>query len=432
MPLRWHRKRITISLMIDFHAALRHAGALQRVVTLRELVEATQRAVVDQTRYRHAWLALFESEGATHARLVEFAGAREVSELAFATCPLMPIAGDAMMEAIVSGRAPVVVDDARTDPRTNKDFVARIGNRTIINVPLVLGNELWGALGVGTFGDEGVMPPTSTELEALTVLGMQLAAAYARWQLLERQRESERARQDLERHLEALQRVELMGVLASGVAHDLNNYLTVIQSGVDLVTSNEPGLIEDLQLATARAREVTRQLLTLGRAQAPRREPIQLGAHVESTVQLVRSSIPRGVRVIVERTAAPPVEGDPVQIDQVLANLLINARDAVGERGTIHVGVDEQVLGSDFAQTHAWARPGRYGRVWVRDDGCGIPPENLQRIFDPLFSTKTRGTGLGLAVVSRVVQQHAGLVHCDSAPGRGTTFDVYLPALAPS
>lgn len=149
---------------------------------------------------------------------------------------------------------------------------------------------------------------------------------------------------------------------------------------------------------------------------------------MESTLTLVRSSLPRGVQVLVERGAAPAVQGDPVQIDQVLANLLLNARDAVGPRGTIRVGVDEQVLGQDFVQAHAWARPGRFGRVWVRDDGAGIAPEHLPRIFDPLFSTKRSGTGLGLAVVSRVVQQHEGLVHCDSAPGRGTTFDVYLPA----
>jgi signal transduction histidine kinase len=119
-----------------------------------------------------------------------------------------------------------------------------------------------------------------------------------------------------------------------------------------------------------------------------------------------------------------------VQVDQVLANLVLNARDAVGPAGLIRIGVDEQVLSAEFAGAHPWARPGRFGHVSVSDDGCGIPPEHLERIFDPLFSTKSRGTGLGLAVVSRVVQQHAGLIHCDSTPGCGTTFDLYLPACA--
>lgn len=416
------------SMGFDVSAALRHAKALQRVLTLRELVEVTQEAVVELSRYRHAWLALVESEGATHARLIEFAGARALREIAFATCPLIPIGGDPMMAAILQGRAPVIVEDARTHPHTNKEIVARLGNRTIVNVPLLLGDVVVGSLGMGTFGDEGTMAPTAEELEALSVLGTQLAAAYSRLELLERQRESDRARRELERHLESLQRVEMVGLLASGVAHDLNNYLTVILTNLDLLRSADPRILGDLRLATTRSREVTRQLLALGRAEAPRRETVLLAGHVEATLQLLKPSMPTGVDVVVELTDAPPVQADPVQIDQVLANLVINARDAVGERGTIRIGVDEQILEPDFVATHEWARAGRFGRVRVCDDGCGIAPENLARIFDPLFSTKSRGTGLGLAVVSRVVQQHDGLVRCASTPGEGSTFEVYLPA----
>lgn len=415
-------------MSFDVPAALRHARALQRVMTLRELVEVTHEAVVEQSRYRHAWFALVDSETATHARLIEFAGARALREIAFAACPRIPIAGDPMMAAIVQGRAPVVVEDARTHPHTNKAIVEQLGNRTIVNIPLLLGDEILGSLGVGTFGDEGVLPPTAEELEALSVLGMQLAATHSRLQLLERQKESDRARRELERHLESLQRVEMVGLLASGVAHDLNNYLTVIQAHVDLLRGVDARSLDALRQATARSRDVTRQLLALGRVQAPRREAVALGSHVESTVQLVRPSMPVGVELVVELADAPPVDADPVQLDQVLANLLLNARDAVGDHGTIRVEVDEQVLEPAFVSSHEWAREGRFGRVRVRDDGCGIAPENLARVFDPLFSTKSRGTGLGLAVVSRVVRQHDGLVHCDSAPGKGSTFDVYLPA----
>jgi signal transduction histidine kinase len=417
-------------MSIDFRAALELAGALQRVTTPRELVEVTRDAVVAKTRYRHAWLALFEEHDPTHARLVEFAGDGPIAELAFSTCPLMPIAGDPMMEAIRFGGEPVVVDDARIDPRTNKDFVAKIGNRTIINVPLVLGDRLLGSLGVGTFDDEGVQAPSPPELEWLTVVGMQLAAAYSRLMVLDGRHALEQSQVKLERHLESLQRVELMGILASGVAHDLNNHLTVIQSGLDLIVQGHRDLVEDVRLAAERAREVTHQLLTLGRASAPRREEIDLRTRLARTVKLLRPSMPRGVQVLLEEGSAT-IEGDPVQIDQVLANLLINARDAVGSSGTIRIGVDERELDPTLPSpplpaSQAIAK-GRYGHLWVSDDGCGIAPENLDRIFDPLFSTKSKGTGLGLAVVSRVVQQHAGLVLCDSTPGRGTTFEVYLP-----
>lgn len=416
-------------MSIDFRSALELAGALQRVTTLRELVEVTRDAVVARTRYRHAWLALIEAHDPTHARLVQFAGDEPVAELAFATCPLMPIVGDPMMEAIRDGLEPVVVEDARIDPRTNKDFVARIGNRTLINVPLVLGRELLGALGVGTFGDEGVNPPSPDELEWLMVVGMQLSPAYSRLAMLDARHEMERANIRLERHLESLQRVELMGVLASGVAHDLNNHLTVIQSGLDLIAQGQLDLLDDVRLAAERAREVTHQLLTLGRAGAPRREEIDLHTRLARTVKLLRPSMPRGVQILVEGGSAT-IDGDPVQIDQVLANLLINARDAVGTSGTIRVGVDERELDTSLQSPASQAANTRYGHLWVSDDGCGIAPEHLDRIFDPLFSTKSKGTGLGLAVVSRVVQQHAGLVRCDSVPGQGTTFEVYLPTSA--
>lgn len=415
---------------IDVRSALELAGALQRVTTPRELVEVTRLAVTAKTRYRHAWLALIEDHDPTHARLVEFAGDEPVAELAFSTCPLMPVTGDPMMEAIRSGGEPVVVDDARIDPRTNKDFVSRIGNRTIINVPLVLGDRLLGSLGIGTFGDEGVLPPSPSELEWLTVVGMQLASAYSRLSILDGRHALEQSQVKLERHLESLQRVELMGILASGVAHDLNNHLTVIQSGLDLIAQGQADLIEDVRLAAERAREVTHQLLTLGRASAPRREEIDLHTRLARTVKLLRPSMPRGVKVLVEGGSAT-IDGDPVQIDQVLANLLINARDAVGTSGTIRVGVDERELDPSLQSPASQpAASGRYGHLWVSDDGCGIAPEHLDRIFDPLFSTKSKGTGLGLAVVSRVVQQHAGLVRCDSIPGQGTTFEIYLPASA--
>jgi signal transduction histidine kinase len=413
----------------DLRAALEIAGALQRVLSLRGLVEEAGRAARSCTRYTHAWLCLFE-QNATHGRLVQATG--EGEDFMLANCPLIPIAGDPMVQAIVEGRMPVVVVDAATDPRTNKEIVARLGNRSILNVPMVLGPTLLGAFGVGTFGDEPTFAPTDDELQFLTVLGVQLASAYSRLQLLEERRRDAAARDQLERHLESLQRVEIMGVLASGVAHDLANYLTIIQSNLDLLEprAGETGVMADVSFALGKASEVVHQLLALGRAHGARKEPLDLNERVASTLHLVRSALPPSVRVTHEARAAPRVEGDPVQVDQLLANLLLNARDAIGTSGTIRIGVDERVLGAEFVQPHPWARPGRYAHVSVADDGCGIPPEIMGRIFDPLFSTKSRGTGLGLAVVSRVVRQHEGIVRCASTPGTGTTFDVYLPAQA--
>ena len=346
-------------------------------------------------------------------------------------CPKVGIEGDAMLLELVAGKSPVVVLEAATDPRTNKAMVAACGNRTIVNVPLVLGPVVIGALGVGSFADEGVLAPTDDELETLVVLGTQLAGAITRMALIEQQRQEADRRQQLERHLESLQRVDLMGVLAAGVAHDLNNCLSMVQGNLGLLDLSALGADSDAVdaalHATRRASDVVQQLLSLGRAQSVRREQVDLNARVASTVRLVHSSIPRDVTLTHEAGAAPLVDGDPVQIEQALANLIINARDAVGSVGQIVVGVSERELSSDFVRSNQWARPGRFSRVQVRDTGVGIPEDVLCRIFDPLFSTKSAGTGLGLAVVSRVAQQHDGFIHCESTVGAGTTFELYFP-----
>lgn len=416
-------------MAIDLKAVLRHASALQRATTLRELVALTWNAVRSETRYQTAWLALVEPADPAHFRVVQVEGSRQ--ELVLERCPKVAIAGDAMLRELIEGKAPVLVLEAADDPRTNKAMVAALGNRTILNVPMVLGPVVVGALGVGTFGDEGVLAPSDDEVEALVILATQLAGAITRMALLDAQRLDAERRQRLERHLESLQRVELMGVLAAGVAHDLNNYLTVAQANLGLLELSSPntdlGLIEAAMLATRRASDVVQQLLSLGRAQAPHRERVDLHARVAGTVRLVRSSMPATVTLTLDEGRASAVVGDPVQIEQALANLLINAREAVGDVGAISTGVYERELSAEFVRAQPWARAGRFACVYVIDNGAGIPAEVLPNIYDPLFSTKSIGTGLGLAVVSRVVQQHAGLIHCESTRGRGTRFELYFP-----
>ena len=415
-------------MAIDLKAMLLHAGELQRATTLGELVQVTYAAVRAHTRYVHAWLAVVDRDDPDFMYIVEVRGSQEA--LVLATCPRLSIADDAMVQEILEGGAPVVIAEAAEDPRTDKRIVSVLRNRTLVNVAMAVGTERMGTRGGGTYGDEGVMEPTETELEWLVVFATQLASALVRLNLLEHRQKDATARAKLERHLEALQRVELMGVLAAGVAHDLNNYLQVIHGNVisfEPKTKEDAVALEDVLHATTKASEVAQQLLSLGRS-ASLKQGLDLNRRVESTLKLVRSAIPRGVRVSHDAGLAPQVEGDPVQIDQALANLLINARDAVGETGNIVVAVSGQELHAEFARSNTWAKAGRYGRVRVHDDGPGIPPELLERIYDPLFTTKTTGTGLGLAVVSRVVQQHHGLLHVESRAGSGTSFDLYLPA----
>lgn len=389
---------------------------------MRELIVVANKAVRSLTRYRHTWLGIFEPEQPGCMRILEASEA--IAELVYEEAPVVPIDGDPMMIELLRQEGAVVVVDARTDPRTNKSIVERLQNRTIINVPMRLGLTVVGTLGIGTFGDEGVVEPTQAELDALVVFGVQLAATLNRLADDERQQREARERVAIERRLEALQRVELMGVLLSGVAHDLNNLLSVVQSNLEMLKLGpDPEALLDAQLAVERAAQVCLQLLTLGRAQASTRQPIDLNERVEATLRLVRPAIPRGIEVSHEPHPHPLVFGDPVQLDQVLANLILNARDAVGAKGQICVEVNDATISPPHA---AWARSGHFARVCVRDSGTGIPPGIIERIFDPLFTTKSSGTGLGLAVVSRVVAAHQGLMHCESQPGN-TSFELYLP-----
>ncbi|MCE9571965.1 MAG: GAF domain-containing protein [Deltaproteobacteria bacterium] len=416
-------------MSLDLAAVLRHAAALQTATSHGELVAIITAAVRELTRYQQVWTGMVDAEHPGHLRVLAFHGDAEA--LLWESGPLFPIAGDAMIAEILERRAPVVVIEAATDPRTNKATVAMLGNRTIINVPVLLGADVVGTLGLGTFGDEGPRPPTDEELARMVVIASLYGAAFDRVRMLgvEKQREAER--QALQLQLESLQRVELLGVLSAGLAHDLNNYLTIIGGSLEFLEALPPPnaeVIQEAAEAVGAAGRVVKQLLALGRRESGQRERIDLNEVVASTLSLVRRSVPRAVTVTHTRNGEPLVYGDRVQLEQALANLVINARDAVQHHGAITVTVDSHRFDDHVVEQLPWARPGEFARVRVQDTGPGIPPALRARIFDPLFTSKPTGTGLGLAVVSRVVAQHQGLLHCESAPGQGAVFDIFLPA----
>lgn len=410
---------------------LAHSGELQRARTLDDLIRVANAAVRDVSRYRSAWLSWMDPENDENVRLLALRGTVLVT---WRDAMVIPIAGDAMVQEIIAGGKPVVVTDARVDPRTNKDIVAQLGNRTIINVPVLVAGRVRGTLGAGSFNDEGVLPPTVEELEALTVFATQIAPAFDRVVALEERDTVELERKKLVAHLQRLERLELMGVLSAGVAHDMNNLLSVAMMSMEVLArakldDDERTSLTDASGALAKMRDISQQLLRLGRREEHAHTELDLNARVESTIKLVRPSIPRGVHLLHEREATPRIEGDRVQLEQALANLLLNARDAVGESGSITLRVDERSLDADALPVSLRDRPGRFAHVRVSDSGPGLTDEVKHQIFDPLFTTKATGTGLGLAVVSRITEQHQGFVSVESSPGRGTSFDLYFPAL---
>jgi signal transduction histidine kinase/ActR/RegA family two-component response regulator len=409
---------------LDVPSVLQFSRDLQKASNVADLVDSLGEAVARSTSYRTCWLCTFQP-GAREAQVVAAGGSYKGDLLSRITT--IPIDGDPMVEEIVASRLPVIVVDARTDPRTNKEIVARVGNRTILNFPMLLGDELLGAVGIGTFAPELPRRPTAAEVEVLTVFATQLAAACQRVRLVEAQRR-------LEDDLAAARRRESLGILAGGVAHDFNNLLTAIVNGVDFVRAEPltPRQDEDLRAvsdAAQRAADLTRQLLALGRRQPLRRAPQDLSRRIRALAALLRRVVPAHVEMVLdlpERLA--PVHGDGAQLDQVLMNLCLNARDAMPDGGRLTVSARD----ADLGPVPPGEAPGPRVIVTVADTGIGIPDDVASHVLEPFFTTKPagKGTGLGLAVAAGIVEQHGGTISFETGQGKGTRFTISLPAAA--
>jgi PAS domain S-box-containing protein len=245
---------------------------------------------------------------------------------------------------------------------------------------------------------------------------------------------SERLR--LEAQLRQAQKLEAIGTLANGIAHDFNNLLAAITGYADLALdatpSDDPRHDDLSQIARAaeRGAALTRQLLTFSRPAAPERRPLRLADLMSETLHLLRPTIPSTIDIHAE---LPDdnwlVEADAAQLQQVLVNLVVNARDALPDGGAIRIVAANVLLDADQAR-RLNTPPGRYVRLSVIDSGIGMDERTASRIFEPFFTTKAhgKGTGLGLAVTHGIVRGHGGVIEVESQPSRGTTIAIYLPA----
>ncbi|HZU39328.1 MAG TPA: ATP-binding protein, partial [Gemmataceae bacterium] len=242
----------------------------------------------------------------------------------------------------------------------------------------------------------------------------------------------------LEANLLRAQRTESLGTLAGGIAHDINNILTPIVMGIDLLKSGLPGspfqpLLADMETSAQRGTEMVRQILSFARGGGEgQKMNLRLKQVLSDIEKMVRRTFPKTIttRTRVEPELSP-VWGDATQLYQTLMNLCVNARDAMPEGGMLTVEAANVQVDADTARIHPDAQPGPYVLLSVTDTGTGIPPQVLERIFDPFFTTKEqgKGTGLGLATVLGIVKGHGGFLNVTSEVGVGTCFSVYLPAV---
>ncbi len=251
-------------------------------------------------------------------------------------------------------------------------------------------------------------------------------------------KKAEEERSRLEAQLRQSQKMQSLGTLAGGVAHDFNNILTAIGGNTQLAimdtAPDHPARVSlgEIEAATNRASDLVRQILAFSRPQEPKRKVVKIHTVVEEALRLLRASLSATIEIrLTHDPATPDIAADATQIHQVIMNLGANAAHAVGDHGgLLEFQITPEIVDADLATSSPDLQPGRYARLSVRDNGCGMDRATVERIFEPFFTTKKpgHGTGLGLSVVHGIVKGHGGAITVYSSPGSGTVFHVYLPA----
>lgn len=242
----------------------------------------------------------------------------------------------------------------------------------------------------------------------------------------------ERERAQLEASLRHARRMETIGVLTSGIAHNFNNIVGAILGFAETAQGHAAPAEElnEIRRAGERARDLVGQILAFGRRASSERRPVRVAQLVSEAQSLLRASLPSQVALVVTELGADgTVAAEPTQLQQVILNLCNNAAQAMELRGTIHIQVNERALGAPTRVHGEELAAGRYCVLSVSDTGHGMPPSVQARIFEPFFTTRPDGNGLGLATAHKIVLDHGGAIEVQSAPGQGTRFCVWLPSM---
>ncbi len=402
----------------------------------QRLLDETCRIIVERAGFRMAWIG----EPGPDGRVVPVAQAGDVRgylddiEIRIDSSP----AGQGPGGTAIRDRRTVVVHDIAASPEMapwRTGALAR-GYRAVAGVPLVAGERRLGVLLVYA-GDRRLLEGEAVPL--VEKLASSLAYSLDVVDLEARHRETTLALSASEEQLRQAQKMEAIGRLAGGIAHDFNNLLMVISGYADLALS--PKLdderrrrsVEEIVTAAERATELTRQLVAFSRKQVLQPKVLNFNELVRRVEKLLHRLLPENIVIEVKpETTLLSVRADPSQMEQVLLNLALNARDAMPGGGRLSIETANLTLPEPLAVWAGELAGGDYVVVRVCDTGDGILPEAIEHLFEPFFTTKEtgKGTGLGLSMVYGIIQQSGGGIAVETFPGRGTTFLVYLPALA--
>lgn len=244
----------------------------------------------------------------------------------------------------------------------------------------------------------------------------------------------------LQDQLRHAQKMEAIGTLAGGIAHEFNNLMQAVSGYTELLLLNKSldnsskQKLEAIRKSTQRASELTRQILIFSQKVESRLQTVKLNHEVMRIFKLLKKTLPKMIDINVSQDEhIRDIQADPALIGQILMNLSINARDAMPDGGTLSISTADVFLDEQYYRNHPELRPGYYALLSVSDTGCGMNKETMQHLFEPFYTTKGmgKGTGLGLAMAYGIVREHGGHIICYSEPGMGTTFKIYLPAAEP-
>ncbi|PYO11612.1 MAG: hypothetical protein DMD75_10335 [Candidatus Rokuibacteriota bacterium] len=344
--------------------------------------------------------------------------------------------GESLSGIVAATCAPLRLDDVTEDTRlipAHRSAVKRLGYRAFLGVPIKVGERVTGVLSIRTRRPAGF---SKDDERIATAFASQAATALENARLF---REVQVAAEEVSRAQEALlqaQKMDAIGRLAGGVAHDFNNLLTIIHGRCEILLKRfergtKPRQDLDLIQRTAhRAAALTKQLLAFSRQQVLQPRVLHLNAAVGESVSMLQRLIGEHITLTTAPNAQRDrVKADPTQLEQILMNLAINARDAMPRGGRLTIETGDVDLDETFAREHPGAGTGPHVRLAVSDDGVGMSAAIQGRIFEPFFTTKDkgRGTGLGLSMVYGIVKQHGGYIGVRSEEGHGTIFEIYLP-----
>ncbi len=428
---------------LDALAVVKASQAISGEIVLDRLLEKLLRVVMEEAGARHGALLLVRSGGLFVAATAAVQG----ESIDVTVCePFVALSADALPASVIHyvrrTREPLIVPDASKDETFASDpHIVRQQVKAILCMPVVRQAELLGVLYLDNDLIANAFTPERLSVLAVLVaqvaISLENATLYAdlRREIAERQRSEEELRLS-QAELRQAQKMEAVGRLAGGIAHDFNNLLTAIGGysmfAIERLPPDDPIRkdIEEIQKAGERAAALTRQLLAFSRRQVLAPAPVNLNDVVANLDKMLRRLIGEDIELVCQKFPdLGIVKVDPGQMEQILLNLAVNARDAMPRGGRLTIETANQELDGRFAREDDTMRAGSYVLLAVSDTGEGMDAETQARIFEPFFTTKEqgKGTGLGLSTVYGIVKQSEGHIEVQSELGRGTSFKVYLP-----